>query len=64
MKYCPNCQTRYTDNTLRFCLQDGAPLAESVDENFAPTVSYGENVQLIARRNARGSAARGRADPY
>jgi hypothetical protein len=27
-------------------LQDGAPLAESVDENFAPTVSYGENVQL------------------
>jgi ketosteroid isomerase-like protein len=46
MKYCPNCQTRYTDNTLRFCLQDGAPLAESVDENFAPTVSYGENVQL------------------
>lgn len=46
MKYCPNCQTRYTDNTLRFCLQDGAPLADTDAENSAPTVAYGEPVQL------------------
>jgi hypothetical protein len=26
MKSCPVCQTRYTDPTLRFCLQDGAAL--------------------------------------
>jgi ketosteroid isomerase-like protein len=26
MKRCPTCQRTYTDDTLRFCLQDGAPL--------------------------------------
>ncbi len=26
MKICPSCQTRYSDDTLRFCLQDGTPL--------------------------------------
>ena len=46
MKYCPNCQTRYTDNTLRFCLQDGAPLVDEADESSSPTVAYGEPVQL------------------
>jgi len=30
MKRCPTCQTTYADDTLRFCLDDGAPLiAES-----------------------------------
>lgn len=27
MKYCPTCQTQYTDDTLQFCLQDGARLS-------------------------------------
>jgi ketosteroid isomerase-like protein len=26
MKICPNCHTQYTDDTLRFCLQDGSVL--------------------------------------
>lgn len=26
MKRCPTCQSTYTDDSLRFCLQDGAPL--------------------------------------
>jgi len=26
MKICPQCQTTYTDDTLRFCLHDGVPL--------------------------------------
>jgi hypothetical protein len=26
MKFCPNCKTNYTDDTLRFCLSDGASL--------------------------------------
>ena len=26
MKVCPNCRTEYTDDALRFCLQDGTPL--------------------------------------
>ncbi len=29
MKNCPNCGTQYTDDTLQFCLQDGARLAVS-----------------------------------
>lgn len=29
MKICPQCQTSYTDDTLRFCLQDGTPLNDS-----------------------------------
>lgn len=31
MNICPHCQTRYTDETLRFCLQDGHAL-EKLDE--------------------------------
>ncbi len=27
MRTCPRCHTQYTDDTLRFCLQDGTPLA-------------------------------------
>lgn len=30
MKICPNCHTQYTDDTLRFCLQDGAQLAQGL----------------------------------
>ncbi|HSK74377.1 MAG TPA: hypothetical protein VK892_21940 [Pyrinomonadaceae bacterium] len=29
MKICPNCQNKYTDDTLQFCLQDGTPLVNS-----------------------------------
>jgi len=28
MKQCPTCRTTYTDETLRFCLADGAPLTD------------------------------------
>lgn len=42
MKYCPNCQTRYTDDTLRFCLQDGAPLIAETDAAVPPTVQLSE----------------------
>ena len=41
MKHCPNCRTRYTDDTLRFCLQDGTPLAADA-EQLPPTVAFGE----------------------
>ncbi len=41
MKHCPNCQTRYTDDTLRFCLQDGTPLVADA-EQLPPTVAFGE----------------------
>ena len=34
MKICPQCQTTYTDDNLKFCLQDGAPLRDqTVSQN-------------------------------
>ncbi|MGI8787159.1 MAG: L,D-transpeptidase Cds6 family protein [Pyrinomonadaceae bacterium] len=33
MKYCPNCQTEYADDTLQFCLQDGTPLVASANQS-------------------------------
>jgi parallel beta-helix repeat protein len=34
MKRCPTCQQVYTDATLRFCLEDGAPLIEDTTPPF------------------------------
>jgi len=49
MKHCPNCQTRYTDDTLRFCLQDGTPLADDSEE-ILPTVAFGETETVFPPR--------------
>jgi ketosteroid isomerase-like protein len=38
MKECPRCRTRYTDDTLRFCLQDGTPLVELGEDAETETV--------------------------
>jgi hypothetical protein len=40
MKICPHCQTKYTDNTLQFCLQDGSSL-DSVNEE--KTIAFDQN---------------------
>ena len=32
MKQCPKCGTNYTDDSLRFCLSDGAPLPENDEQ--------------------------------
>lgn len=51
MKYCPTCQTRYTDETLRFCLQDGSPLAEIVDSGSnMPTVAFDSEETIMSSR--------------
>jgi ketosteroid isomerase-like protein len=51
MKHCPNCQTTYTDDTLRFCLQDGTPLAETADANTdMQTVSFDDTETLVSRK--------------
>ncbi|MEP6944541.1 MAG: hypothetical protein ABJA02_01395 [Acidobacteriota bacterium] len=47
MKNCPQCGSRYTDDTLLFCLQDGTPLA-GADEFSEPTVRISE-VETVAR---------------
>jgi hypothetical protein len=31
MKRCPTCNRSYTDDTLRFCLEDGAPLVQPIE---------------------------------
>jgi len=41
MKICQQCQTSYTDDSLRFCLQDGAPL---VDQTFSENLGEQETV--------------------
>jgi ketosteroid isomerase-like protein len=45
MKICPQCQTSYTDDTLRFCLQDGTPL---LDQESAG--SFGEQETVVSPR--------------
>ena len=37
MKRCPKCNRQYTDETLRFCLEDGSPLFSAHDSNAPAT---------------------------
>jgi len=32
MKQCPTCRTNYSDDTLRFCLEDGTPLVDGGEQ--------------------------------
>jgi hypothetical protein len=51
MKICPQCRNKYTDETLNFCLQDGAELIGIGSESgSAPTVSLEESETLVAAR--------------
>ena len=36
MKRCPKCKRRYDDDSLRFCLEDGSPLAAPMRESEPP----------------------------
>ncbi|HEY0546817.1 MAG TPA: hypothetical protein VGC91_15665 [Pyrinomonadaceae bacterium] len=44
MKYCPTCRRTYADDTLRFCLDDGALLLSG--EGDAPDASFDPNATL------------------
>jgi hypothetical protein len=46
MKRCPSCGTQYTDETLRYCLQDGTPL----EEDLGPASRGGETETVISSR--------------
>lgn len=55
MKYCPNCRTNYTDDTLKFCLQDGSPLTQVADSNTdsspdMPTVAFDDAATIASSR--------------
>ena len=47
MKYCPSCQNRYTDDSLRFCLQDGTGLLEYADSSLMPTQDFSERETVV-----------------
>lgn len=49
MRTCPSCHTQYTDDTLRFCLQDGSPL-DQLPATQQPTVSFaGQDLETVVR---------------
>lgn len=50
MKICPACNTQYSDEELRFCLQDGTPLVEAFDPE-QPTVVLTPDARNAARTN-------------
>jgi ketosteroid isomerase-like protein len=53
MKICPTCQNRYTDDTLLYCLQDGAALVIDESQNPAPTVAFpGETETVVKNRQS------------
>ena len=60
MKECPRCGTRYTDDTLRFCLQDGTPLNELGGEAETETVVSAKRgtKDTVAPVTQRGSKSR------
>ena len=49
MKICPHCQNRYTDDTLKFCLQDGAALIDDESQTSMPTFAAGEEQATVVR---------------
>lgn len=50
MKICPSCQSRYTDDTLQFCLQDGTPLAAGEEnQTSAPTVAFNSEPETVVK---------------
>jgi len=45
MKICPDCRTQYTDDSLRFCLQDGSTLVDA--QSMYPSVSEPDEAETI-----------------
>ncbi len=48
MKVCPICQTRYDEETLRFCTKDGAPLVEETVPAFTKLPSEKTTTTTVA----------------
>ncbi|MCY7376933.1 MAG: SH3 domain-containing protein [Pyrinomonadaceae bacterium] len=46
MKQCPNCKTTYTDDSLQFCLSDGANLISASGEANTVQMSFGGSEPL------------------
>jgi hypothetical protein len=51
MKYCPNCQTTYTDDSLRFCLQDGTSLITYSGKSSQNRAQAFDETETVVRQN-------------
>jgi hypothetical protein len=51
MKYCPSCQTTYTDDSLRFCLEDGNSLLVYSSENSQEQTLAFNETETVVRQN-------------
>src|SRR2546422_9221956 len=40
MKRCPKCNRRYDDDSLKFCLEDGSPLAAPTRDSEPPPTEF------------------------
>lgn len=49
MKICPHCQNTYTDDSLQFCLQDGAKLNSVSSTSQMPTAEWNDEPQTVVR---------------
>jgi len=56
MKTCPSCGSRYTDDTLSFCLSDGSRLADETSAGEV-TVVLGETETVARPRASSGTPA-------
>lgn len=54
MKICPNCQTRYTDDSLQFCLQDGTTLVNNDGQSSTSTADFNDEQQTVIRSRTSG----------
>ncbi len=57
MKVCPTCQSRYTDETLQFCLQDGAHLVSDESPGSMPTVAFNEEETVVKAKQVENLSA-------
>lgn len=50
MKYCPNCRTEYSDDSLQFCLQDGTPLADLPNQDATVAFETESETLVVPKR--------------
>lgn len=50
MKVCPQCRTEYTDDTLKYCLQDGTPLTNSPNMITSPEFNTESETVISPKR--------------
>ncbi len=63
MKVCPNCQNRYTDDTLQFCLQDGTALVSDESQSVMPTVAFNDESETVVKSRQTSGAADYQTEP-